>query len=423
MGSSPGPQIWNLINSFAVDLPSNNASLFVSDGLTLEADAGAAGTLCAIYPIGIFGGNSITVTATVSNTTNRTTPGSTYPVTDLCSAIPNTPISLEGISVSPGIILAHDPKTGVATKVESSTPPNATIETVWQRTDPIVTYKNTNPYGWWWCGPLSGKANATTAFYASNYNGGMYPVTSGGGNMYFGTVGYGEYNSTFWTETASYSSSGTPPTITNQYTSDSASPYWCINGNEAINFLGWSGSVVSGESSSSLYPTSYSGPSPNFTIKDIQADVIETAKWSQPYVYTTTQSMSGCNSLAPGQTVIPPYSTILTEGLVQPGQTITASEPTTCWVQSTGAIGGGTFGAPFISDSYYSTGIDCSNKASISVVANQIVPSLAVDGYTMILGGPNGWEAGYQSGTCGTQVTPTTDLSPIAAYMFGMPPP
>ena len=421
MGAYPGPQIWNMINSFAVDLPSNNASLFASDGLALEADAGSAGTLCAIAPVGIYGGSSTMVTAIVSNNTNRTNPGSGSSVTDLCSALPNTPISLSSLYPAPGTILQHDPKTGVATKVESSTPPNATITSFWYRTDPIVTYENTNPYGWWWCGPLSGKANATAVMYASNYEGGTYPHTSYGGGIGFWTVNYGEYNSTLWTQTTTYTSSGS--STTNQYTSDLSSPYWCINGDEAINFLGWSGSVASGESSSSPYPTSYSGPSPNFTIKDIQADVIETAHWSKPYVYAYTTSYSGCTSLAPGQTTLPPYTLTNVRGLMEQGQSITGSEPATCYDQSTGAIGGGTFGAPLLANGYYSPNTECSNTGTISVVANQIPAYVTASaGYSMILG-PNGWEAGYLNGTCGTQNTPTTDLSPVEAYMFGMPPP
>ena len=419
MDSYPGPQIWNMINSFAVDLPSNNASLFASDGLSLEADAGSAGTLCSISSVGIYGGNT-TVTALVSNSTNRTNLGSGSSVTDLCSAILNTPVSLVSLYPSPGTILQHDPKTGVATKVESSTPPNATITSFWERTDPIVTYENTNPYGWWWCGPLSGKANATAVMYASNYGGGMYPLTNlfGVSSPYFGLVAYGVYNSTLWTQTTSYTSSGS--NTTNQYTYDSSSPYWCTNGDEAINFLGWSGSAQ--EASTSPYPSSYSGPSPNFTIKDIQADVIETAHWSKPYVYAYTTSLSGCTSLAPGQTTLPPYTYTLVEGLFEQGQSITGSEPTTCWDQSTGAIAGGTFGAPLISNGYYSPTSECSNTGTISVVANQISAYITTQGYQMILG-PNGYEAGYQSGTCGTQITPTTDLSPVEAYMFGMPPP
>ena len=429
MGSYPGPQIWNKINSFAVDLPSNNASLFVSDGLTLEADAGSAGTLCEIAPVGIYGGSSTIVKAITSNSTNRTNPGAGAPdtvtfLTDLCSAVPNTPISLASLSPSSGTILQYDPKTGVATKVESSTPPNAIINSLWYRTDPIVTYENTNPYGWWWCGPLSGKANATAVMYASNYAGGMYPsdipVAPSSSKTGFGIVAYGEYNSTLWTQTTLYTSSGS--SATNQYTSDSSSPYWCINGDEAINFLGWSGSAE--EASTSPYPSSYSGPSPNFTIKDIQADVIETAHWSKPYVYASAQSISGCTSLAPGQTTLPPYTYTIVQGLFEPGQSITGSEPTTCWDQSSpgAGISGGTFGAPLISNGYYSPTSECSNTGTISVVANQISAYITTQGYRMILG-PNGYEAGYPSGTCGTQNTPTTDLSPVEAYMFGMPPP
>jgi hypothetical protein len=419
MGSNPGPQIWNMINSFAVDLPSNNASLFVSDGLALEADAGSAGTLCAIAPVGIYGGNSTIVTAAVSDNANRTNPGSGTPVTDLCSAIPNTPVSLTGLSVSPGTILQTDPQTGITTKVESSTPPNAIIESSWERTDPIVTYQNTNPYGWWWCGPPSGKANATAVMYASNYGGGMYPqIGSGGSSNYFGTVNYGEYNSSLWTETTTYNST-TGSSTTNQYTSDSSSPYWCINGDEAINFLGWIGSTEG--SSTSPYPSSYSGPSPNFTIKDIQADVIETAQWSKPYVYANSQSISGCTSLAPGQTTLPPYTLTTVRGLFEQGQTISATEPATCYFNNCGALCFSEWALPWVYNSYYSPQGDvCSDKTTLSVVANQIAPSVLEEGYTIGDTTP----ASYSPGMCNnTENNPTTDLSPTEAYMFGMPPP
>ncbi len=288
------------------------------------------------------------------------------------------------------------------------------------RQDPTVTYQNTAPYGWYWCGPYSGSANAVSTPYGANYNGGEVSqgILSAENNQYgFGTF---SSNDLATTQTSGYTSSGASFS-SYQYTPD---PYtfWCINGNEAVPFTGWSGSGTG----------SYSGSNSNFILNDLKNNVVETAEWGNVYVWVNEiQSYNSCNyvndasgTFAPNPPL--PYTQTQQYGWFQIGTSLTGSVPDQCEVYA--YYGGLGLGDAVMYNNYYttSTPYDCSPSSTATVVASQVTLTITADGYSQYpITNPaqDSGPPGYAPGSCGSSQPPSPNTMPIySLYQFTPPP-
>ena len=299
-------------------------------------DAAFMGSLCVLVTDGVYGGNSGVLTTYDINAG----PLSSGPNgEELCSVGDGeTPFELDSISAAcwPENSNGCANSIGVSSSnIQVTIPPNSIVYVSWSRTDPYVTYKNTQPNGWN-CGfPAPGvyydPHTSGSGGFGGDYNGGGTEVAymNQAGNTIAAAQGPSSQNEQGGPANVIAVQSAVTPSLfaftqySNTYTY--STNWWCFNGDEAIQFLGWQGQATGGGSNQG-----YSGPNPQFYVKDLKNNITETAMWGST-IYINYQidgaNPSGC-PYGEGSTNPPSYTNFW--GYAPVGTQFTFSAPSPC---------------------------------------------------------------------------------------------